>query len=62
MILWKDIDATLMISMETLKIINDYKAQSFKTSTCINDSYIIHVWFANLEVLRYMLLNFPVLG
>ena len=35
-----NIDETLMISMETLKIINDYKAQYFKTMF-VNDSFII---------------------
>ena len=43
-----------MISMETLKSINDYKLQYFKTSMFIHVSCIIGVWFANLsEVLQY---------
>ena len=52
-----------MILMQTLKIINDYKVQYFKTSMFINDSCITDIWFENLaEILRYARPNFRYLS
>ena len=49
---------TLIISMETLKIIIDQEAHYFKTSMFFNGPCIIDVLFSNLaEVFRYMRRN-----